>query len=283
MISIITDSTCDLPEAELNALKIKRVPLYVHFNNEIYKDWEEITPKELVEGVRSGADIPSTSQPSPVDFKNAYDEVIANGASEILVITISSGLSGTFQSANVAAADLDFPISIFDSKSASLGIAGLLRKAAILRDQEVTMAEIISKLEKIRDSNHLCFTVENLDYLQKNGRIGGAAALVGGLLNIKPILGVVDGKVDKLGRARGEKKAFKEIVKNILQYREKHEGKMQLSFLHVQKPEAAQKLRDAIVKSGIEFEDMGDYEIGTVIASHVGPGVYGTYANIDPE
>jgi len=155
MISIITDSTCDLPEAELNALKVKRVPLYVHFKNEIYKDWEEITPKDLVEGVTSGAAIPSTSQPSPVDFRNAYDEAIASGASEILVITISSGLSGTFQSANVAAADLDFPISVFDSKAASLGIASLLRKAAILRDKEVSMAELISTLEIIRDSNYL--------------------------------------------------------------------------------------------------------------------------------
>lgn len=282
MLAIITDSTCDLREEELKSLNVKRVPLYVNFKGEVYKDWVEISPKELVAGVADGADIPSTSQPSPADFASSYKEAIAEGASQILVITISSLLSGTFQSANIASEDIEVPVTVFDSKAASLGVGAMVKKAVKMRDAEKSVENITTVLEKMRDSNHfLVFTVKNLDFLQKNGRIGGASALLGGLLNIKPLLGVINGKVDSLGRARGEKKAFKEIVKKIKQFRDSHEGIMQIFFLHIQKEDAADKLRQAVIDSGIDFVDEGSYEIGTVIACHVGPGVYGAYMNID--
>ncbi|HHO55790.1 MAG TPA: DegV family protein [Trueperaceae bacterium] len=283
MLAIITDSTCDIREEEIKSLNVKRVPLYVNFDGELYKDWLEISPKELIKRVSEGDEIPGTSQPTPIDFGNAYKEAVAEGATEILVLTISSLLSGTFQSANLATEGIEVPVTVFDSKAASLGLGAMVKKAVRMRDAGESLEKIIASLEKLKESNYLIFTVKNLDFLQKNGRIGGAAAMLGGLLNIKPLLGVVAGKVDSLGRARGEKKAFKEIVKRIKQYRDSHQGKMFISFLHIQKPEAADNLRQAVLDAGIDFEDQGSYEIGTVIACHVGPGVYGAYMNIDQD
>ena len=134
-IAIITDSTCDLPADELRDLHIRRVPLYVNFRGEVLKDWLEITPGDIVAGVSAGAAIPSTSQPSPQDFINAFQAAVTQGATEILCITISSKLSGTYQSATVAAEELEVPVHVFDTLAASLGIAMMLKRAAVMRDE----------------------------------------------------------------------------------------------------------------------------------------------------
>lgn len=276
MLAIITDSTCDLPADELRALNIRRVPLYVHFKGEVYKDWLEITPKDIVAGVSAGAAIPSTSQPSPQDFINAYAAASTQGATEILCVTISSGLSGTYGSASVAAEDADLPVHVFDSQAASLGIAMMLKRAAAMRDQDAPIDAILAELERIRAGAMLRFTVGSLDYLKKNGRIGGAGALLGSLLNIKPILSVVDGHVEPVGRVRGGKKALQTMMTDFRGLAK--QGTPVVHFLHIQDVPAAETLREAFQGSGIAFTDGGVYEIGPVIATHVGPGTYGFYA-----
>ena len=276
MLAIITDSTCDLPEAELKDLKIYRVPLYVNFKGEVYKDWLEINPHDIVEGVAAGAAIPSTSQPSPQDFTEAFEAAVTRGATEILCVTISSQLSGTYQSASVAAEDAPVPVHVFDSLAASLGIAMMLKRAAELRDQGAEIATILDELTHIRAQAMLRFTVGNLDYLKKNGRIGGANALLGSLLNIKPILSVVDGRVEPVGRVRGTKKALQTMLGDLKGLSEK--GTPFVYFLHIQDLPAVEVLRQELEKSGLEYRDGGTYEIGAVIAAHVGPGTYGFYA-----
>jgi len=276
MLAIITDSTCDLPADELRDLNIHRVPLYVHFKGEVYKDWLEINPKDIVAGVSAGAAIPSTSQPSPQDFINAYEAAVTGGATEILCVTISSKLSGTHQSATVAAEDIGVPVHVFDSQAASLGIAMMLKKAAAMRDQGAETDAILGELERIRAQAMLRFTVGNLDYLKKNGRIGGANALLGSLLNIKPILSVVEGRVEPVGRVRGGKKALQTMVGDLQELA--RQGTPVVHFLHIQDLPAAETLRQEVQKSGVRYEDAGVYEIGAVIATHVGPGTYGFYA-----
>lgn len=276
MLAIITDSTCDLPADELSALDIRRVPLYVHFKGEIYKDWLEINPKDIVAGVSAGAAIPSTSQPSPQDFINAFEAAVTQGATEILCVTISSKLSGTYQSASVAAEEVAVPVHVFDSLAASLGIAMMLKKAAAMRDDGAETSAILRELERIRARAMLRFTVGNLDYLKKNGRIGGAGALLGSLLNIKPILSVVDGRVEPVGRVRGSKKALQTMIGNLKELAKS--GTPVVHFLHIQDIAAAETLRQEVQASGVTFTDGGIYEIGAVIATHVGPGTYGFYA-----
>ncbi|MGL4610110.1 MAG: DegV family protein [Trueperaceae bacterium] len=282
-LGIITDSTCDLRAEELTRLGIERVPLYVNFKGGMHKDWLEINPKDIIEGVAAGAAMPSTSQPSPQDFENAYKKVIDAGADSILCITISSGLSGTFQSANVAKANVNVPVTVFDSRAASIGSGSMVKQAVVMRDSGASLEAIVKALEHIRDTNFVLFTVDTLNFLQKNGRIGRAQALLGGLLNVKPLLSVKEGKVEPVGRARGTKKAIKELVDQIQTYRQTHTGDLVISFLHVQDPPAANVLHEAVKEAGISFKDAGTYEIGAVIATHVGPGTFGMYMHTEPQ
>lgn len=282
-LAIVTDSTCDIHEAELGRLGVMRVPLYVNFKNKVFKDWVEISPKEIIEGVAAGAALPSTSQPSPQDFESSFKQAIAEGAESILCVTISSALSGTFQSATIAANTVSVPVTVFDSQAASIGLGDMLKQASSMRAKGTDLSQIVKALEHIRDTNYLLFTVANLDYLQKNGRIGGAQALLGSLLNIKPILTIEAGKVAAAGRARGSKKAIKELVDRSKAYAASHPRPLKISFLHVQDEAAAETMRTELKASGLNYEDMGTYEIGAVIACHVGPGTFGLYMHTEPE
>ena len=281
-ISIVTDSTCDLSEQELADLHVRRVPLYVHFQGSTYKDWIEITPPELMRGIEAGADTPTTSQPTPEDFAVAYREAVEAGADQILVVTISQTLSGTFQSATLAAKEAPVPVEVFDSRNASIGAAMLVRRAAAMRDAGASIEDIVAALERLRETLLLSFTVGTLDFLQKGGRIGRASALVGSLLNIKPLLTLDDGVVSAAGRARGAKKARKEMVQRLVDHRAAHpEGDLLVSFIHIENEDAADGLRQALRDEGLAFTDVGSYEMGAVIGVHVGPGTYGYYAAID--
>lgn len=281
-LAIITDSTCDLPRAELERLGVQRVPLYVNFEGRVRRDWVEITPAEIIAGVKGGADLPTTSQPSPQDFEEVFREALASGHDAVLCLTISAELSGTFQSATLAREAVGEQVTVFDSRAASIGLGNMVVKAAQLRDSGADLPEILRQLEQIRDSSLPFFTVGGLEFLQKGGRIGRASALVGSLLNIKPILTVVDGRIEPLGRARGTKKALREIVGQVESYQQRKPGKLVMTFLHVQDPAAAQAVKDAVEAAGIEYRGGEIYEIGAVIASHVGPGTHGLYLYNEP-
>ncbi len=282
MLAIITDSTSDLRAHELEELEVHRVPLYVNFQGKVHQDWIDIDPGKIVAGVAAGADLPTTSQPSPEDFTKAYDAVIAEGASEILVVTISSALSGTYQSANLAAKDASVPVSIVDSLGASAGVAVLVRQAVRMRDAGADRETIAKTLEGMRPHMMVLFTVGTLEYLQKGGRVGRAQALLGGLLNVRPILTLEEGKIVPAGKARGTKKAIAEVVERVRAHAEAHRGELVLDFLHIQDQAAAEKLRQAVRDAGISFSDGRLYEIGAVIAAHVGPGTFGVYAHVKP-
>ncbi len=279
MLAIVTDSTCDLNPAELAALDVHRVPLYVAFQGKTHKDWVEIAPKDIIAGVQAGADLPSTSQPSPEDFAAAYRSAKEQGATEILVVTISGELSGTFQSANLAAKEASVPVSIVDSRGASAGVGWLVRQAAELRAAGTAVADIVAKLNALKADQIVLFSVGTLEYLQKGGRVSRISALLGGMLNIRPILTLDDGKIVPAAKARGTKKAIAEIVDRVRAHAAAHPGKLVLDFLHIQDETAAQTLRQAIKDAGIDFQDGQVYEIGAVIAAHVGPGTFGVYAH----
>lgn len=276
-LKIITDSTCDMTLQELNELGVVRVPLNVQFKGRSWLDWEEITPADIIGGVEAGADMPTTSQPSPEAFAEKYREAAAAGATEVLVITISSELSGTYQSAMLASQETELPVTVFDSRAASVGIAHLVRKATELRDQGQSIADMLPVLERIRDTNLPFITVGGLEFLQKGGRLGKAAAVIGGLLNLKPILAVREGRIVAEGRARGSKKALAEVVSLTQAHAAQQNGRLYITYLHVQDVAAAQELKAAIDAAGIEYDGGTIYEIGAVIAAHVGPGTRALY------
>jgi DegV family protein with EDD domain len=282
MLAIVTDSTSDLTPAELKTMDVHVVRLYVAFQGKTHKDWLEINPKDIIAGVQAGADLPSTSQPSPEDFAAAYRSAKAQGATEILVVTISSEISGTFQSANLAAKEAGVPVTIVDSRGASAGVGWLVRQAVKLRTAGTPVADIEATLNRLKADQIVLFSVGTLEYLQKGGRVSRVSALLGGMLNIRPILTLDDGKIVPAAKARGTKKAIAEIVDRVRAHAAAHPGGLVLDFLHIQDEPAAQTLRQAMKDAGIEFQDGQVYEFGAVIAAHVGPGTFGVYAHAVP-
>ncbi len=282
-LAIVTDSTSDLHQDELERLGIRRVPLYVSFRGETRRDWIDIEPESIIAGVAEGADLPTTSQPSPEDFASAYREAVAGGADAILVITLSSELSGTYQSAVAASDQVEAEVLVFDSRSASLGHGAMARTAARMRDAGASLDAIRAGLEHMRDSTLIVFTVASFDYLQKGGRIGRGSALVGSLLNIKPILTLADGRIEPLTRARGMRKALQEMVERLRAYVAERAGeRVTVDYIHIHDPEAVQRLKQAVEAAGVEAEFNGFYEIGAVLTSHVGPGTFGLIARSEP-
>ena len=282
MLAIITDSTCDLTAQELAQLNVHSVPLYVNFQGKMHRDWLDINPDVIITGVQGGAGLPTTSQPSPEDFTTSYEAAIAQGASEILVVTISSGISGTYQSATLAAKACAVPVSVVDSENASSGIAILVRQAVRMRDAGADRASIVSTLEGMRAHMVIFFSVGTLEFLQKGGRIGRAQALLGGLLNVRPILTLEGGKISPAGKARGLKKTVVEMVDRVKAHAAAHSGELVISFLHIQEREAIDTFKQALRDAGVSYSDGGTAEIGAVIAAHVGPGTFGAYLHIKP-
>ncbi len=275
-VALVTDSTSDLPPRLREQVGVRVVPLYVHFQGKTFRDWEEITPGDLFSAVAQGADLPTTSQPSPQDFEKAYDEALER-SDRVLSIHISSKLSGTYQSASMAAAKFGGRVQVFDSLAASAGIGMMVLRAHELLAEGQGLEEVIRELERIRDDHIVRFVVATLEYLRKNGRIGGAQAFLGNLLNIKPILTVRDGVVDAAGRARGEKRALKEMVKTFKTWREGREH-VRIFYLYTGAEEAVHALQSEIRALGEGIEEVYTSEIGAVIAAHTGPGIYGYYA-----
>ena len=275
-VALVTDSTSDIPPELRARIDVRVVPLYVHFQGKTFKDWEEITPAELFKGVSAGTDLPTTSQPSPQDFELAYAEALEH-ADRVLSIHISSKLSGTFQSASIAAEKYGGRVQVFDSQAASAGIGMMVLRAHELLSEGAELEGVVRELERMRDDHIVRFVVATLDYLRKNGRIGGAQAILGNLLNIKPILTVREGVVDAAGRVRGEKRALKEMVKTFSEWRQGRE-QVRIFYLYTGAEEAVHALREEIRSLGGGIEEVYTSEIGAVIASHTGPGIYGYYA-----
>jgi DegV family protein with EDD domain len=270
-VAVITDSTSDLQPERAAALGIEIVPLYVNFQGRVLKDVVEISTSDVFAGVQAGAAMPSTSQPTPADFQAVYERALATN-DHVLSLHISSKLSGTMHSAQMAAQSFGGRVTVHDTTLASGGLAMMGDRAARLLREGVAVPEVVATLEKVRERADIRFTVATLDFLRKNGRIGGAQALLGGLLNIKPLLKVEGGRVEAAGRARGAQKALAETVEVLRAYGAKN-GPSRASYLYADTPESVEGLRQAGRDLGfVEFEV---HRIGAVIASHVGPGTYG--------
>ncbi|WP_407539306.1 DegV family protein [Deinococcus radiomollis] len=272
MIAIVTDSTSDLTPEEQQHYFVVSVPLYVLFGGEMHRDGLDITPTDLFKGLREGKKTPSTSQPSPAEFARVYSAALET-ADEVLSLHISGQLSGTVGSARLAAQDFGGRVTVMDSQTVTMGLGMQAVRAAHMSKAGRSMAETVAALEQVQRNAAIRFTVDTLDFLRMNGRIGGAAALLGGLLNIKPILAVRGGKVEAAGRARGARKAQAEIVQFARDY-VAHNGPTRVCFMCTDGGEATlEEMRAALRGSGME--DFGNHKFGAVIATHAGPGTYG--------
>lgn len=210
-VRIIVDSTTDLmPQVKE---KVHVVPLTVHFGDEEYIDGVTINHKEFYEKLVETDVLPKTSQATPAAFEKVFQQVTENGDSAV-VLTISSALSGTYQSACIAAADFE-NIHVVDSGTAAIGGGILTERALDLVASGMDAAAIAAQLEKEKEDILIVAMVDTLEYLKKGGRVSAAVAFAGGLLNIKPVLAVEKGEIKMLGKARGSKQGNNLLVQQI--------------------------------------------------------------------
>ena len=203
-VRIMCDSTCDLRPALKERVGITH--LTVHFGEEHYTDGIDLTAHDFYEKLATSKEMPSTSQATPFAFGETFAEAV-NAGDEVVCITCSSGLSGTYQSAVIAADDFDGKVFVVDSQNIALSSAILVEYALRLADEGKSAAAIAEELNAVREKAHLFAVVDTLEYLQRGGRVSKAVAIAGGMLAIKPIIGIVDGKVEMIGKARGNKAA----------------------------------------------------------------------------
>lgn len=275
-VALVTDSTSDLPGPLRERLGIRVVPLYVNLGGRVYRDWQEITPEEIFQKVREGSAFPTTSQPSPEDFLRTFEEALKE-ADHVLSVHISAKLSGTVQSAELAAQSFPERVTVFDSQAASLGIGMMVLRAHELLAEGRELEEVLAELRRIRQDHFVRFSVATLEFLKRGGRIGGAQALLETLLGIKPILTLKDGRVEAAGRAQGERKAREEILKDFKAWGQGRRS-IRAFFLYSAEENAVRELREMVLASGLPVEEALVSELGAVIASHTGPGTYGFYA-----
>lgn len=275
-IAVVTDSTADLNTELTRQYNITVVPLNVHFHDEMFKDGVDLNPESFFEKLRNTPVPPRTSQPSPGDFHKLYKTLLSNGYQGIISIHISKELSGTWQSACIARDMLpEEDIRIVNSRSASMGLGLIVLNTASKLQEGASMEEAVSYAEQLTGEQRVMFGVSTLEYLHRNGRIGRAAKLIGGLLNVKPILYVdPEGFVAPLGKIRGRGKFIPYLVDEAKKFLAGHSGPVDIAVVHAQDPEFAIELSSKIQDS-IDVRNAYQADIGSVIGTHTGPGAIG--------
>jgi DegV family protein with EDD domain len=273
--AIVLDSTADFPDAQQSYPNWRVVALYVNFGTESYRDGVDLTADAFYARLRATTEMPTTSQPTPADFLACYSELA--GYERILSLHLAANLSGTFQSAGLAAAELgDGRVRTIDTETASAGIAMLGMAIQRRLERGTTDDEIDALVERYKAEHGLLFTVDTLEFLARGGRIGRAKAFAGELLHVKPILSIRKGEVIPIKRVRGARKAFQEFIDVLVSETEDVPG-LHVGIAHAAAPERAVELekmvRDLRPRAQIDIETM----LGAVIGAHAGPGTVGFF------
>jgi DegV family protein with EDD domain len=272
--AIVLDSTADFPDAAERFPNWRVVPLYVNVAGRSYRDGVDMSAAEFYERLPAESELPTTSQPTPADFLAAYREL--ERYDRILSVQLSSRVSGTFRSAEAAAAEVGDRVRVFDSETASASIAMLALAIQRRLDRGTSDEEVAGLVERYKRERGLLFTVDTLEYLARGGRIGRAKAFAGSLMNVKPILSIVDGEVVPVKRVRGNRKAFQEFV-DALETGTRDEPGLRVGLAHAAAPERAAELEKMVrdLRPRAEIETVT--ELGAVIGTHAGPGTVGFF------
>jgi DegV family protein with EDD domain len=264
--AIVTDSTTSLPEGIQDRPEVRVVPLSFSFGpEETYTDKVDLANAEFYEKLRESPVFPTTSQPSAGAFVEAYESLSAYD--DVLVLTLSRKLSGTYDSAVTAAGMVDRPVEVVDMKTAEMGSGLILLEALRAIDEGGSFEEVRQAVDLAVRHCTILFAVGTLEYLQKSGRIGRAQRLLGTALDIRPVLSVENGEVVPYKRTRGRKRQMAAILEEA---KPAAEAGRTLAYGHVDAPEPLAELRESL-----RVEGRFVAEIGGVVGSHVGPGAYG--------
>ena len=267
-IRIITDSTVDIADKYSDLFIV--VPLTVTFGEKDYIDGVTITKQDFYQKLISGPDLPKTSQATPAVFAEVFRKLQEEG-DEAIVITVSSRLSGTYQSACIAAED--FPnVRVVDSKNVSIASGVLAEYALRCAEEGMGLDELADHLAKKREEIGLVAMVDTLEYLKKGGRISGAAALAGGVLGIKPVVTARDGELAVLGKARGSKKANNLLIEQIRKNGVDFSMPLLLGYTGLSDDMLQQYIQDSQCLWKGHVDDLDCVQLSSVIGTHAGPG-----------
>lgn len=272
-VVILTDSTCDLSEKLIKENNIVKIPLYVSFDDEIYKDGLDISPVELYDMVKQKKRLPKTSACSVGDFMSVFSKYLNEGY-DVFYMGIGSKLSTTFNNSLLAKEELATDrIQVCDSLNLSTGIGLQLLKASKLAKEGKSVKEIKEEIEKLTPNVRSKFAVESLEYLHKGGRCSGVARFFGTMARLKPVIEVKDGKLDVLAKPIGKRKALQVMIDDIVANKD-NIHKDYVMITHTCADEEAKYLKDTlnelIPDANVEITDAG-----CVISSHCGKGTIG--------
>jgi DegV family protein with EDD domain len=271
MLHLVTDSTSDLLADEARALGATVVPLTVRFGEEQFRDGVDIDAPTFYGRLATSAVTPTTSQPSPEAFAEVYRALLRSPDDEVVSVHIAAALSGTWQSASLAAREVgEGRVHVVDSLSVSAGIQLLLRLAARDRDDGLDAARIVQNLERARDRITVHVLLDTLTYLQRGGRIGRAQAFLGSVLNVKPLLGVIRGQVEPVARVRSRQQGMSRMIDLIRAL-----GPLQsVAMMHSTALAPATELRNRLTAMLPEM-DIALGQLGPVVGTYSGPGAVG--------
>jgi DegV family protein with EDD domain len=273
-IAIVTDSTSYIPKELTKGHEIHIVPSLVIWSGEELRDGFDIQPGDFYKRLAASKESPTTSQPSPAAFKETYEKLVANGFKDILSIHVSSKLSGTIASAEQAKALVpDANIEILDGRSASMGTGWAILEAAKAIKEGKSLKEVVKVAENARDNTGVLILVDTLEFLHRGGRIGGASRFLGTALNLKPILEVIDGKLEPVERVRTKSKAMDRIVE-VLEERIAGRTPVRVAVINANALEDAQALVDA-VKKRLNPVEIVVTDVSPAVGTHLGPGTLG--------
>jgi DegV family protein with EDD domain len=271
-IKIVTDSTVDLSEEIIQEYGIHIVPLSISINDEHYLDRVEISPKEFMDKMKTSKELPKSSQPSAGEFLKVYESLADQGYS-VISIHMTGGMSGTVRSAESAAGMTKANVTVVDSRFISKGLAFQVIEAAKLAREGRSTEEITARLDEIRGNTSLFVVVDTLENLVKGGRIGKGKAMIGSLLNIKPIASLEGGEYTPVSKARSYSQVVKFLVNRFVEDTEGRRIKG-VGLVHADGFELASRLKGAIMeKTGYSEIDIEDTT--PIVSTHTGPGAIG--------
>lgn len=268
-VRIVTDSACDLRGDEVAELGIEVVPLSIRFGDEEFVDREELTVEEFYRRLDASDVLPETAAPSPGRFEQAFRRQLDAGADQIVCIDLSAALSATMQSARTAAESLDADIRVVDSRSITAGLGTIVLEAARLAAEGADADTVVAAVEDMSARTRVFGTLDTLENLKKGGRIGGAQALLGSMLSIKPLLDLSSGEVVEAGRQRTRRKALAWLRDKLAS-----EGAVDhLAVMHGEAPDLDLFLE--MLTPLVDVDTIRVEKIGAVIGTHAGPRVMG--------
>lgn len=268
-VGIVTDSSCDLRGPEVDELGIEIVPLSIRFGEQEFSDREELSVEAFYQRMASSEQLPETAAPAPGRFEQAFRRHLEGDHDSVLCINLSAAISATMQSAITAARDLGGAVTVVDSRSATAGLGTIVLAAARLAAGGAKPADIAAAVDDLSTRTRVYGTLDTLDNLKKGGRIGGAQALIGSMLAIKPIIDLSSGAVAEAGRQRTRRKALGWLRDTLVA-----EGRVEnLTVMHGEAPDLDDFLE--MLTPVVDLDETRVEKIGPVVGAHAGPAVMG--------